>query len=201
MTTASIRKGNERRAELIRYGVAILTEKGFHNFSIDELVALADVPKGSFHYYFANKDAYCLEVIDAYDNYFQKKLESHFGDTDLSPLGRIKAFTDDAAAGMRRHKYRRGCLIGNLGQELAALDETYRKVLSKVLQGWQTRLQLCLDEGKQCGEVGQGTDTKALARYFWSAWEGAVLCAKLEKSREPLDNVSSAFLAHVKARL
>jgi TetR/AcrR family transcriptional repressor of nem operon len=192
-----MKRDTGRRAELIRLGVAILSEKGFYNFSLDELVALAGVPKGSFHYYFGSKDAYGLEAIQAYADYFAKKLDRHFNNDQMSALERIRAFTDDAADGMERYKFKRGCLVGNLSQELAALDETYRKVLLTVLQDWRTRLQKCLEEGKRAGEIRADVDTAALARYFWSAWEGAVLCAKLEKSREPLDSASAAFIAHI----
>jgi len=197
MATVATRKENGRRAELIRLGVAILTEKGFHNFSLDELVALAGVSKGSFHYYFGGKDAYCLEVIQAYHEYFAKKLDMHLRDTRLSPLERIKAFTEDAATGMQRHHFKRGCLVGNLSQELAALDETFRKALMDVLQDWRNRIRECLEEGKRCGEIRADADTTALSRYFWNAWEGAVMCSKLEQSREPLDDASAAFLAYL----
>lgn len=197
MATPANKKDNGRRAELIRLGVAILTEKGFHNFSLDELVALAGVPKGSFHYYFGGKDAYCLEVIQAYHEYFAKKLDLHLKDVSLSPLERIKAFTEDAAMGMQRHNFKRGCLVGNLSQELAALDETFRKALMDVLQDWRSRIRACLEEGKASGEIRADADTVALSRYFWNAWEGAVMCSKLEKSREPLDDASAAFLAHL----
>ncbi|BCQ26447.1 TetR family transcriptional regulator C-terminal domain-containing protein [Caballeronia sp. NK8] len=197
MATISNKKEGGRRSELIRLGVAILTEKGFHNFSLDELVALAGVPKGSFHYYFNNKDAYCLEVIQAYHEYFAKKLDMHLKDASLSPLERIKAFTEDAAIGMQRHKFKRGCLVGNLSQELAALDETFRKALMDVLQDWRRRIRECLEEGKASGEIRADADTAALSRYFWNAWEGAVMCSKLEKSREPLDDASAAFLAQL----
>ncbi|SAL83198.1 TetR family transcriptional regulator [Caballeronia arvi] len=200
MATVATKRDSGRRSELIRLGVAILTEKGFHNFSLDELVALAGVPKGSFHYYFSSKDAYCLEVIQAYHEYFAKKLDMHLKDTSLSPLERIKAFTEDAAIGMQRHKFKRGCLVGNLSQELAALDETFRKALMDVLKDWRGRIRACLEEGKANGEIRADADTAALSRYFWNAWEGAVMCSKLEKSREPLDDASAAFLAHLAPR-
>ncbi|HKT96183.1 MAG TPA: TetR family transcriptional regulator C-terminal domain-containing protein [Paraburkholderia sp.] len=186
-----------RRGELIRLGVAILTEKGFYNFSLDELVALAGVPKGSFHYYFANKDAYALEVIQAYAEYFARKLDQHLTDETLQPMDRIRAFADDAANGMERFDYKRGCLVGNLSQELAALDETFRAKLLEVIQDWRRRIERCLDEAKAAGEIAPEADTAALARYFWNAWEGAVLCSKLEKSRAPLDDASRAFIDHV----
>ena len=38
---------------------------------------------------------------------------------------------------MARHGFRRGCLIGNLGQEMSALPESYRDRLEAVFQDWQ----------------------------------------------------------------
>jgi len=197
MATTTAKRDTGRRGELIRIGVAILTEKGFYNFSLDELVALAGVPKGSFHYYFANKDAYALEVIQAYAEYFARKLDQHLTDETLQPMDRIRAFAEDAASGMERFDYKRGCLVGNLSQELAALDETFRAKLLEVIQDWRRRVERCLDEAKAAGEIAPEADTAALARYFWNAWEGAVLCSKLEKSRAPLDDASRAFIDHV----
>jgi TetR/AcrR family transcriptional repressor of nem operon len=52
MAVSTLKRDTGRKADLLRIGVAILTEKGFYNFSLDELVAIAGVPKGSFHYYF-----------------------------------------------------------------------------------------------------------------------------------------------------
>jgi TetR/AcrR family transcriptional repressor of nem operon len=198
MATPTTKRDTGRRTELVRIGVALLTEKSFYNFSLDELVAIAGVPKGSFHYYFSSKDAYALEVIDAYAAYFARKLDRHLCDTSLDPIERIKAFTDDAANGMARFDFRRGCLVGNLSQELAALDETFRAALLTVIQDWRARIQTCIEEGKAAGQIRADADAAALARYFWNAWEGAVLCSKLEKSRAPLDDASAVFIAQLK---
>ena len=62
------------RTRLIRTGVAILTEKGFSAVGIDEMVAAAGVAKGSFYHYFESKEAYGLALIDAYAEYYTRKL-------------------------------------------------------------------------------------------------------------------------------
>jgi len=193
------RREVNKREDLLRIGVAVFTEKGFHNTPIDELVAAAGVPKGSFTYYFGSKDAYALAVIERYADYFNKKLDRILSDASLTPLDRIQAFVDEAATGMQRYDFRRGCLIGNLGQELAALDERFRHMLLVALGGWQRRIRVCLEQARQRGELSPQTDADALARLFWYAWEGAVLGAKLEKSREPLDAIARAFIGQVRA--
>ncbi|WP_258234543.1 MULTISPECIES: TetR/AcrR family transcriptional regulator [Cupriavidus] len=192
------RDGNKRE-DLLRIGVAVFTEKGFYNTPIDEIVAAAGVPKGSFAYYFGSKDAYTVQVIGRYAEYFNKKLDRILSDTSVEPIDRVKAFMDEATAGMERFEFRRGCLVGNLGQELAALDETFREVLLSTIQGWQSRVQACLEEAQHTGQLSAAVDTKGLARLFWYAWEGAVLGSKLEKSRGPLDAVSQAFIGQLRS--
>ena len=189
-----------KRAELIRIGVAILTEKGFYNTSLDEIVKIAGVPKGSFYYYFKSKDIYTIAVIQTYSDYFNRKLDKHLSNLEQSPLNRIRSWTEDACEGLAKYDFKRGCLVGNLGQELATLDENYRVALRDVLDSWCKKIEGCLDEAKQVGEISPSANTAALSKFFWNAWEGAVLYTKLDKSRAALDLARDAFFSLAQVR-
>jgi len=192
-----IGKAEAKRRALIDIGTAIFTQKGFSSTGLDEIVQTADVPKGSFYYYFASKEAYAHAVIENYARYFARKLDKSLNDTTRSPMERLRAFTDDATAGVTRFDFRRGCLVGNLGQEMAGLADDFRVLLLEVLEQWRDRFRDCIDEARAAGEIATPVDATSLARFFWSAWEGAVLCAKLERSTAPLDNVAALFLDHL----
>lgn len=187
--------GLETRAALIRCGTAVLTEKGFAAAGIDEVLRSVGVPKGSFYHYFDSKEAFGQAVIDHYAAYFARKLARCFEDRTLTPLVRVQAFVDDACAGMARHDFRRGCLIGNLGQEMAVLPESFRARLEAVFADWQQRLAACLAEAAAAGELRAGADCDALAAFFWIGWEGAVLRAKLVRSAAPLRCFAAGFMA------
>jgi len=187
----------DKRQTLVNIGTALFTQKGFGSTGLDEIVQAADVPKGSFYYYFESKDVFAHAVIRNYAAYFAKKLDRTLNDATLSPLARLRAFTADATDGVMRFEFKRGCLVGNLGQEMASLEEAFRILLLAVLSDWRERFRQCIAEAQADGEVRTRVDPAALARFFWSAWEGAVLCAKLERSRDPLDNVSHLFFDHL----
>jgi TetR/AcrR family transcriptional repressor of nem operon len=182
---------------LLRQGLAILTEKGFSAVGIDEILTAAKVPKGSFYYYFDNKEALGLALIDAYNDYFAAKLDRWFSDETLSPLERVRAFMANARDGMERYEFRRGCLVGNLGQEMGVLTEPFRDRLIEVLQGWEERTANCFRAAQEAGELSAETDCVRLAQFFWTGWEGAVLRAKLEHKPDPLDVFSETFLAMI----
>ncbi|MGV7033591.1 acrylate utilization transcriptional regulator AcuR [Methylobacterium symbioticum] len=186
--------GTSREA-LIRAGVAALSEKGYSATGLEEILRSAGVPKGSFYHYFPGKDAFGAVLIDSYARYFARKLDRWLRDAGTAPLQRLRNFVADARAGMARFGFRRGCVVGNLGQEMSALPEAFREQLHGVLLDWQARTERCLREAQAAGEIAAEADCAALAAFFWIGWEGAVLRAKLERSPAPLDLFANQFLA------
>jgi TetR/AcrR family transcriptional repressor of nem operon len=173
--------------------VAVLTEKGYSAVGIDEILRLAQVPKGSFYYYFDSKEAFGQALIASYAGYFATKLDRWLLDAAAPPLQRLRHFVADARAGMARHGFKRGCLVGNLGQEMGTLPESFRAQLQQVFLDWQARTAACLAEAQRAGEIAPQLDCAAMAHFFWIGWEGAVLRAKLERSPEALDVYAHGF--------
>lgn len=178
---------------MVRAGVAILTEKGFSAVGIDEILSSVGIPKGSFYYYFDSKMAFGLALVDAYAKFFARKLDRWFDDLSHSPLQRLRNFIADAQEGMRRYEFHRGCLVGNLGQEMGALPEEFRSHLIAVLKDWEARTAKCLRAAQAAGQIADGLDCGQLASFFWIGWEGAVLRAKLERSPDALETFADGF--------
>lgn len=182
------------REALVRAGVASLSEKGFTGTGLDAVLDEVGVPKGSFYHYFPSKVAFSLAIIDAYDTYFAKKLDSSFQRLEASPRERLLHFMDGAAAGMARFGYRRGCVVGNLGQEAGLLPETVRDRLREALRSWEARTAVLFEAAQACGELDAGIDCGRLSAFFWISWEGVVLRAKLERSNEPIATFRHTFM-------
>ncbi len=190
----------ETRDLLLRAGLEVLTEKGFSATGIDEILGRVGVPKGSFYHYFESKEAFGLALIEHYGAFFARKLDRHFLHPLDSPLACLRAFVDDASAGMARFDFQRGCLIGNLGQEMGALPESFRARLQGTFEDWQRRLAVCLAQAQAAGELSRDVDPAQAAAYFWIGWEGAVLRAKLERSAAPLEVFTRFFFAGIRSK-
>lgn len=189
---------SETKAELLRSGMEILTEKGYSATGIDEILRRVGVPKGSFYHYFGSKDTFGLELIQNYENYFKRKLNTFLLDEAIAPLNRLEAFMNYAIEGMARYEFKRGCLVGNLGQEMGALPEEFRAKLQSVFHEWQLTVERCLQEAQLKGEVSSGIDCKESAYVFWIGWEGAVLRAKLEQSPKALKAFACFYLNSIR---
>ena len=202
--TVSVRDRSQRaagrsdtRQALVWCGTELLTERGFQVTGIEEVLKRVGVPKGSFYHFFKSKDEFGAAVIENYVAYYARKMDRIFNNTSVTPLARLKAFVENAKHGMTRFDFRRGCLIGNLGQELASLDNEFREQLEAVLVSWETRVTACLEEAVQTGEIAQDNDADALSRFFWIGWEGAILRAKLTRSLTPIDHFACIYFSRV----
>lgn len=185
----------DTRALLIRRGTELLTERGVSATALDEVLKSVGVPKGSFYHYFPSKDAFVLATVDSYGDYLLAKLDRHFGNAALAPLARLGAFVDDACRGMERHQFSRGCLVGNLGQEVGCLDAAIQRRLEEIFRTWEERVAGCLQAAVAAGELAAAADCPALAHAFWIGWEGAILRARLMRSSEPMTAFFTLFLA------
>ncbi|MEQ5835638.1 TetR family transcriptional regulator C-terminal domain-containing protein [Marinobacter sp. NFXS9] len=200
MTTLSksqARPGNETRTELIRVGSDIIARRGFNNTGINVVLKEAGVPKGSFYYYFGSKEDFGLAVIDDFAAASDARLDNTLGDHTQPPLVRIRRYLDTSIADMAACDFCRGCLIGNLGQELAGQNEAFRARLDGIFGAWQKRFAGCLDEARERGDIQSEMDPDALAQLLQMGWQGATLRAKVAKSVVPMERFAAMFFETV----
>ncbi|HET7774309.1 MAG TPA: TetR family transcriptional regulator C-terminal domain-containing protein [Burkholderiaceae bacterium] len=191
---------NERsatRERLIRIGLEVLSETGWDATGIARVLQAAEVPKGSFYHYFASKDDFGLAVVAAYEAYFSERLARSFGNSELSVSQQLAAFIDAGRRGLIKHAFRRGCIVGNLGQELGGVNPAFRAALSGVFERWEAALAGALAAAQQAGALSPALDPAAAARFFWMGWEGAVLRAKLAASVQPIDDFETGYLQYL----
>lgn len=164
-----------------------MIEKGYTNSGIQEVLSKVGVPKGSFYHYFQSKEDFALAIIEEFDRDFMAFLTPILNDTSLSPTQRLRTFCQAKRDCMSNANCRKGCLIGNLSQEMSDQSETLRQALSDVMENRLNVFSTCIEEGQKIGEITKLADARVVADLFLSSWEGAMMRAKTIKSIEPLD--------------
>lgn len=194
----AVRENTDTRDLLIRSGVVALTENGFTAAGIDRILKQVGVPKGSFYHYFKSKEDFGAAVINNYASYFAYKLDKSLLHSQLLPLESIEHFAKDAMLGIEKFQFKRGCLVGNLGQEVDLLPERFRELLQSIFQDWESKVCACLQRAKQEKQIAQHHDCEELAIYFWIGWEGAVMRARLVQSVQPLQMYIRNFINNIR---
>jgi TetR/AcrR family transcriptional regulator, transcriptional repressor for nem operon len=185
------------RARLLAVGGELFNTQGYNHTGINAIVQAAGVPKGSFYYYFASKEDFGLAVIDQVAAHYDARLRQALEAPALSPLARLRAYFEQAQQEMRAADFAAGCLIGNLGQELAGRHPAFRARLDEVFCGWVGRFAACLRDAQRQGDIDAHADAAQLAEFLLAGWEGALLRAKVTHSAAPLQAFVSLFFSRV----
>jgi TetR/AcrR family transcriptional regulator, transcriptional repressor for nem operon len=174
------------RASIIRQGARLIHSQGFNATGLSDILKAADVPKGSFYYYFKSKEDFGLAVIDFYAETIAAMVQSFLGDANHPPLQKIAAFMDGYTSLFEKMKHTRGCPIGNLMQELSDVSEAFRDKVGRVYAQMTAAIALCLVEAKERGDIPEDLDPPQAAQFILNSWEGAIMHMKLVKDCAPL---------------
>lgn len=187
----------DSRAEIISIGMDMISLQGYSATGIDAVLKRAGVPKGSFYHYFGSKEEFGLAVIDHFARRYAEIVDSFLKDEELTPLNRIRKYLETGLARFTQNQCTKGCLVGNLGQELADQNERFRTRLDEVFRSWKDQIATCLQEAQRAGELAQDLDPGILAGFILSGLEGAILRAKVMKSPQPMRDFIETLFATV----
>ena len=189
----------DKRAKLIQVGQQIIVKQGFNAAGLTQILTTANVPKGSFYYYFSSKDEFGLAIINSFADKYQQKLQRILKEADTPYLKRLRNYFETGIADMNSSQCNNGCLMGNLAQELSAQNELFRDRLSQIFLDWETMFAECLQSAQQANELDTKLDARNLAEFILAGWQGAILQAKVSKSVEPMENFVAVLFARILA--
>jgi TetR/AcrR family transcriptional repressor of nem operon len=182
------------REQLVAAAVECFHARGFNGTGIQDIARTAGVPKGSVYNHFASKEALAAEVMERYAA--SRRLEM-LDDGALAPVPRLRAHFGYLAADLEGASFELGCMFGNFGTELSNQSETLRGAVDARLELWTSAVVRVLAEAREGGALATPLPADRLGLFLVDAWEGAVLRAKVTRSREPLDAFFDVFDALV----
>ena len=172
----------EVRRRLLESGLTLIGKQGFAGSGVADITTAAGVPKGSFYQYFDSKQSYAIELLDDYWSAVEEKHAKVLLDDRYAPLDRIARHFHSIGQDHKQQKYALGCLIGNLGVELAGAGEDAQSKLRQIIKRWATLLSDCLKQAQAAGDLDRKADVEELAAALIESWEGAVMRSKIERS-------------------
>lgn len=174
------------RQAIIQNGAKLIHARGFVNTGIQEIITAADVPKGSFYFYFKSKDDFGAAVVDHFCDFVISWIEKYSEDRTFLPLVRLGRFFDDSSLFYEKIGFTCGCPIGNLSQEMSDLSEPMRGKLSDAYDSMRSVIKNCVMEAAEQGAIKPNQDAEELAVFILNGWEGALIDMKVSKSIRPL---------------
>ena len=185
-------RSNTAKTHLLDTAQRIVGAKGFAGVGLNQLLGAAGIPKGSFYYYFASKEA------------FGKDLLEHYFEKDLLQIDRILSEPSRTARDRlidywkffrtnQEHDHPDGkCLAVKLGAEVSDMSEDMRLALKIGTSAIISRISRVLKEGVADGSIAISGTPGATAQTLYQLWMGASLMSKISHDRGAFANANAA---------
>ena len=191
-------KNKVKRKDIIQAGYNLMYLHGYHAVGIQDIADAVGMPKGSFYNHFPSKEVFALEVLEYYQEHFEKQMNHRLSERINSPVSRLKAYFSGMITNFeKKYKYSLGCLAGNFAQELADANPTFQKAADQALERFIKSIEQCLGEAQSTGQIEPTPKARELAIFLFNSWEGALIKMKAQKSTEPLKTFYRVTFEHV----
>jgi TetR/AcrR family transcriptional repressor of nem operon len=178
----------EVRQHILDTAMPILLGKGFSAVGLNEILAAACVPKGSFYHYFGSKEAFGEALLTSYFAEYAERLDDLLVRQPGTAAERLMRYWDDWCTIQCADDPVGKCLAVKLGAEVSDLSEAMREALCRGTDAIISRIAACIEEGRADGSLASVTDAATTAVTLYELWLGATLLEKIRRDRRPLDS-------------
>jgi TetR/AcrR family transcriptional repressor of nem operon len=159
----------DTRRSILDTAHRIVGAKGFSGVGLNEILAAAGVPKGSFYHF----EAYLADI------------DMTLAESRLSHAERLMNYWRKWQATQGSIDDQRKCLAVKLAAEVSDLSEPMRLALKTGTAGIIDRVAAAIEAGAAEGSLKVEVDARTTAETLYHLWLGASLMAKIERTDAP----------------
>ncbi|KVP51407.1 TetR/AcrR family transcriptional regulator [Burkholderia ubonensis] len=186
--------GAEVRQHILNIAKPIMLHKGFSAVGLNEILAAAGIPKGSFYHYFGSKEAFGEALLEAYFEGYLDHLDNLLVRQPGTGAARLMTYWNNWLRTQCNDDPEGKCLAVKLGAEVADLSEAMRSVLRRGTGQIIERLAAGIETGLADGSLRGIDDPSHTAATLYELWLGATLLEKIHRDRKPLETAMAATL-------
>ncbi|OZC65139.1 TetR family transcriptional regulator [Rhodococcus sp. 06-462-5] len=178
----------DTREAIIACSQRLMARKGYTAVGLSEILAAVHVPKGSFYYHFASKDALGEAMLQSYFTDYLTDFDAILSRSDRTWAQRIEEYFESWIESQSSFDCQGKCLAVKLGAEVADLSESMRVALGDGITAITERIEKAVRGGADDGSMTVGGDPQQVAASLYDLWLGASVVAKLSRTTVPMDN-------------
>lgn len=189
-------KGAQTRKAILAAAFELTYAQGYQATSIDEILKLTHVTKGSFFHHFKHKDEMGLAMIQEilYPGMRKGMIEPLVKGKD--PIKEIYKMVKGLLSDYELFNVKYGCPAVNLIEEMAPLNPAFHQTLSMLTNEWREAIEESLMDAQSKGLIGPETDIKKVSLFIVAGYGGIRNLGKLYGK-----SCYSSFLSELKTYL
>lgn len=174
---------------LLDKGMELLWSKGYNATSVNDIVKAADIPKGSFYFYFENKEDFAIKTIERYFTIQFAPAAAVLNDIAFTAKERLMNFYQFRTDMLKNHLgCKMGCLGCNLSNEMSEHSEKIRLAVLRKGSIIKNQIIAVALEAQKDGDIDNNVDIKDLIEFLEDAGKGVMISMKEMKDAYPIDN-------------
>jgi len=174
------------KEDLLKHCALQFKTYGYAGTSMDMLAKACGLTKASFYYYYPNKEALLLEVLNSTHQYLIHSLFENTTKPDLSAIERFELMHKRAIQFFTQGV--NGCLIGVISMEAAYGSPEILAKIRLIFQDWQLAIQSIFSK---CMIEDQA---EVLAKQSIADYEGAILMYRVTHDEFYINQVKQRIL-------
>lgn len=184
---ARVTAHTDTRQGILDTAYGLVGAKGFSGVGLNEILATAGVPKGSFYHYFGSKEAFGEALLADYFESYLADLDTTLAEPGLSHAERLMNYWRKWQATQGSIDDQRKCLAVKLAAEVSDLSEAMRLALKRGTAGIIERLSGAIAAGVAEGSLTVEGEPRTIAEMLYHVWLGASLMAKIVRTDAPFE--------------
>jgi TetR/AcrR family transcriptional repressor of nem operon len=188
---ASVGRKSDARERILDAGAELFRQRAYTSIGVAEICTAAGVPKGSFYYFFASKQALAMEVINEHWSWQRgewTRILAEPGAVAERLRSLFFATAEMQSKALEGTGAVTGCLFGNLALEISSQDDPTRTRLQEIFDEQIDIVETVIRDGMADGEL-RSADPRGAAKSIVAQIEGLVLFAKLFNDPGQLDQL------------
>jgi TetR/AcrR family transcriptional repressor of nem operon len=173
--------------EILDKGLELIRSRGYNKTGIDDILRESGIPKGSFYNFFKSKEDFGIQAMQQYTERQEKWVRDILSEKNKSPFQRLQKFYQSLIAANREEHCRKGCLVGNMAQEMGGLSEAISQQADDSLKSINALIAQCIEEGQAAGEIRSDYKAQDLADYLHNSFYGFLLRSKAGRDKSHFD--------------
>jgi TetR/AcrR family transcriptional repressor of nem operon len=197
MTTTAPKQRSDTAEQILDLAETLIQTRGYNAFSYQDIADSLGIRKASIHYHFPSKADLGIAVVDRYVARFGGALAAIAADQSQPSMAMLDFYVEPYAGFAKTPD--RICLCGALSGEILALPAELRSRVGGFFRTHQEWLAGILKRGAARGEFSLAAPPAKVARYIFSALQGALLVKRTTGDAAQLRDVITVMKAQLTA--
>jgi TetR/AcrR family transcriptional regulator len=180
----------ERRRQIMDAALACFARKGYHNTTMDDIVAESGLSKGTLYWYFKSKDELFASLIKSFFLDMRQDIDGIL-EQHTTASGRLRAIAQGFVQFFHETEDFFSVFFEFWMQ--STLNEELNQLFSNVLVQYKKVIAGIIAEGMRTGEF-KAVDASQLALAVMAAYDGLAFYMMLMPDEVDLDKASQVFI-------